>query len=207
MVAPAWHARGLIFENCNCQLLCPGHVSFRNDCTHERCQGHWAIHIEEGRFGDVDLAALNAVNIFDAPQRMYDGGWTQACYIDERAIEPQRAAVDSVLSGRAGGPWAILGRFVETRLETRYVPMRFEDDDREKRLTIPDLFETTVTAIRGADRQSTATIENLHNVLHGATHVVSRGSTRCSDRAFDFANDQTHGLYSRFSWTGGDVAT
>ena len=187
MVAPAWHARGLIFENCNCQLLCPGHVSFRNDCTHERCQGHWAIHIEEGRFGDVDLAALNAV--------------------DERAIEPQRAAVDSVLSGRAGGPWAILGRFVETRLETRYVPMRFEDDDREKRLTIPDLFETTVTAIRGADRQSTATIENLHNVLHGATHVVSRGSTRCSDRAFDFANDQTHGLYSRFSWTGGDVAT
>ncbi|MCH7747121.1 MAG: DUF1326 domain-containing protein [Acidobacteria bacterium] len=198
-----WRATGLIVENCNCQLLCPGHVSFKQRCTHERCHGHWAIHIDEGRFGDVDLAETNVLIVFDAPARMYDGGWIQACYIDERATAPQRAALDDIVSGRAGGPWAILTRFVETRLETRFVSMRFEDDGRKKRVMIPDLFDTTVTAIRGADDTAEVRIENLHNMLHGPTHVLALGRTRCTDRLFDFEHGGTHALYSRFSWEAG----
>ena len=157
----SWHARGLLFENCNCDLLCPGHVSFKQSCSHERCQGNWAIHIAEGRFGDLDLGGLNAAVVFDAPRRMYEGGWAQLCFIDAAASVPQRAAVEDILSGRAGGPWGILTRFVDTRLATQCVPMRFEDDGREKRLTIPTLFETTVTAIRGADGVTDAQIQNL----------------------------------------------
>ncbi len=199
---PPWQARGLLFENCNCDLLCPGHVSFKQSCSHDRCQGSWAMHLDSGRFGQVDLSGINAVIVFDAPRRMYDGGWTQACFIDKATTTAQRAAVDDILSGRAGGPWGILTRFVETPLDTRFVPMRFEDDGREKRLTIPDLFNTTVTAIRGADGQSDARIDNLHNVIHGPTHTLARGNTRCTHPSFDFLNEQTHGLYSRFSWKG-----
>ena len=195
-----WRATGLLFENCNCQLLCPAHVSFRQPCTNARCQGHWAIRVDRGRFGDIDLADTSVVIVYDAPRRMFEGGWTQACYIDERATGPQRAALDDIVSGRAGGPWAILAGFVETRLETRCVPMRFEDDGREKRLTIPDLLDTTVTAIRGADGKTGARIENLHNVIHGPTHVLARGRTHCTDRVFDFGHERTHGLCSRFSW-------
>ena len=200
MSPPPWRATGLLVENCNCQLVCPGHISFKQRCTNERCHGYWAIHIDEGRFGDVDLGETNVVVVFDAPARMYDGGWTQAGYIDARAAGPQREALDDIISGRAGGPWAILTRFVETRIETRFVPMRFEDDGREKRLTIPDLLDSTVRAIRGADGQADARIENLHNVLHGPTHILARGRTRCSDPVFDFGHEQTHGLYSRFAW-------
>ena len=69
-----WHARGLVFENCNCQLLCPGHVSFKQPCSNERCVGNWALHVDAGRFDAIDLAGLNAVIVFDAPQRMYEGG-------------------------------------------------------------------------------------------------------------------------------------
>ena len=198
-----WRATGLLFENCNCQLLCPGHLSFKQECTNERCQGHWAIHVDEDHFGDVDLADTNVVIVFDAPQRMYEGGWSQACYIDEQTTGPQRAALDDIVSGRAGGPWAILGRFVETRLDTRVVPMRFEDVGREKRLTIPDLFDTTVIAIRGADGATEARIENLRNAIHGPTHILARGRTRCTDRVFDFGHERTHALYSRFSWAFG----
>ena len=198
-----WRASGLIVENCNCQLLCPGHVSFKQRCTNERCRGHWTIRVDDGQFGDIDLAGTNVAIVFDAPQRMYDGGWTQACYIDERATASQRAALDDIVSGRAGGPWAILARFVETRLETRFVPMHFEDDGREKRLTISHIFDSTVTAIRGADGTAEVRIENLHNVLHGPTHILAHGRTRCTDRVFDFGHDRTHGLYSRFAWASG----
>jgi len=200
MSLPSWRATGLLFENCNCQLLCPAHVSFKQACTHERCQGHWAMHIEEGHFGEVDLADTSVVVVYDTPQLLFEGGWTEACYIDERAAEPQRAALDDIVSGRVGGPWAILGRFVETRLETRFVPMRFEDDGGEIRLSVPDMLESTITAIRGADGKSEARLENLHNVIHGPTHILARGDTRCTDRVFDFENVRSHGLYSRFTW-------
>jgi hypothetical protein len=199
---PAWRARGLLFENCNCDLLCPGHISFKQPCSHERCQGTWAIHLEEGRFGEIDLGGLNAAIVFDAPRRMYDGGWSQLCFIDADASVAQRAALEDILSGRAGGPWDILTRFVDTRLDTQYVPMRFEADGREKRLTSPTLFDTTVKAIRGADGESDAQIQNLHNVIHGPTHTLARGRTRCTHPQFDFFNERTHGLYSHFSWTG-----
>ena len=58
---PAWWAKGLFFENCNCQVVCPGHVHFSNKCTYERCIGYWAIRFDEGSYGDVDLAGVTAV--------------------------------------------------------------------------------------------------------------------------------------------------
>ena len=58
------------------------------------------------------------------------------------------------------------------------------------------------SAIRGADGQSDASIDNLHNVIHGRTHTLARGDTRCTHPSFDFVNERTHGLYSRFSWEG-----
>ncbi len=198
----AWQASGLIFENCNCDLLCPGHVSFKQPCSHERCRGNWAIHVEAGQFGEIPLGGLSAAIVFDAPRRMYEGGWTQVCFIDAAASAAQRGALENILSGRAGGPWGILTRFVDTRLDTQYCPMRFEDDGREKRLTIPTLFDTTVTAIRGADGVSESQIHNLHNVIHGPTHTLARGRTRCTHPQFDFFNERTHGLYSHFAWAG-----
>ncbi len=32
----AWWARGLLFENCSCAVVCPGHFHFSQKCTHER---------------------------------------------------------------------------------------------------------------------------------------------------------------------------
>lgn len=71
----------MLFENCNCQLVCPAHFSFKQLCTKGRCIGHWAAHIEEGRYGDVVLGGLNAVVFYDTPQHMITGGWNEAFYL------------------------------------------------------------------------------------------------------------------------------
>jgi hypothetical protein len=54
-----WQARGLMFENCMCQVVCPGHMHFSQACTHERCLGYWAVRVDEGHYGDVPLAGLS----------------------------------------------------------------------------------------------------------------------------------------------------
>lgn len=200
-VATPWQARGLMFENCTCQLVCPGHMHFSQACTHERCVGYWAIRIDDGTYGNVPLAGLRAVVAFDAPQRMMDGGWTEAIVIDAAASADQRGALDTILRGQAGGPWGVLAKFVRTWLETRSLPITFSDDGTSHHAEIPGLLTTTVTNIKGRDRAQPVTFENIFNQIHGASQVIAIGSTAYDDGVIRIATDKTHGLHSRFVWT------
>ncbi len=118
-------------------------MHFSNACTHERCVGYWAIRIDEGRFGEVPLSGLKAFIAFDSPQHMIEGNWTEVVIIDEAASSEQRAALETILTGRAGGSWGLLAKFVSRWLETRFLPIEFSDEDATKRARIPGLLETS----------------------------------------------------------------
>ncbi|MBI4911654.1 MAG: DUF1326 domain-containing protein [Acidobacteria bacterium] len=199
---PAWRLRGLLFENCNCQLVCPGHMSFRQLCTHDRCIGLWALSIEEGSSGDTDLAGIRAAILFDTPQHMIAGGWTTALLVDEGTSEVQLEALANILDGRAGGPWAVLARFVEHREEPRRVPIHLLDEGRKKRMWVEGMFDTSIEAIRGRDKDGVAVLGNLFNQIHAPTQVLALGSSRCTDGRISFETENTHALYSAFAWEG-----
>ena len=54
----------------------------------------------------------------------------------------------------------------------------------------------------GADRQGTATITNLRNVIHGNIHTLGRSNQSIKDEAITWEEQGKHGLYSRFRWEG-----
>ena len=197
-----WWVNGLLFENCNCQIVCQGHVSYRQLCNYEQCIGHWAIHIEEGRFGDVALNDLNVIILYITPQLMIHGDWTETIYIDERANKAQRLAIERILTGQEGGPWVVLSRFVTKRLETRYLPIHFEDQGRRKRMWVEGYFDTTIDNIRGQDRSRDVMIENMFNQIHGSPQVIASGETSYKDGELAASMKGTHALSSHFSWTG-----
>ncbi len=197
-----WWGKGLLFENCSCQLICPAHLSFKQNCTHERCIGYWAIRFEDGAYGDLPLSGLMALVLFDTPQRMYDGGWTERLYLDEQADALQRQALETILKGGVGGPWAILAKFVTTWLDTQTVPLTFVDEGRKKSLTVEGLLDTRIETLRGPDPDSDPVLDNLYNTIHGKTHVLAKGFSRCTDSGLGFTTDGTHALYSHFSWNG-----
>ncbi len=198
--AVAWNASGLLFENCNCTVICPGHTHFSQNCTHERCLGFWAIRFDEGRWGEADLSGVRAVVAYDTPQRMIDGGWTEALIVDVSASQDQRTAVESILSGRSGGPWAVLDQFVERRLPTRFQKVELDDEEGVKRVAVEGLLEGAVEPIRGRDRSRPVTLQNMFNQIHGPEQVVARGGSRYDDGTVSFDQGGTHGLWSRFSW-------
>jgi hypothetical protein len=197
---PPWHARGLLFENCNCQLVCPGHMHFNQACTHERCLGYWAIRVDEGAYGDLPLAGLKALIAFDCPQHMIEGNWTEVVIIDEAASPPQREALETILTGHAGGSWALLAKFVARRLETRFLPIEFAEDPHTKRARIPGVLDASITEIKGRDREKPVIFENIFNQIHASTQVLALGSTTYDDGVIHIETMQTHGLHSRFEW-------
>jgi hypothetical protein len=201
----SWWCRGLIFENCACTLVCPGHMHFSQLCTHQRCKGYWAFRFDEGIFGDVSLAGTRAVIVFDTPQRMIDGQWTQGIIIDKSASDAQRSALDTILNGRAGGPWEKLGSFVQTRKPTEFLSIEMHDDGPVKQLSIADRLKAVVTQIRGRDKSKPVMFENIFNQIHAAQQVLALGDTDYNDGVIVISNRGSHGLFSNFEWSVGVV--
>lgn len=196
----SWWAKGLIFENCACTLVCPGHMHFSQLCTHDRCKGYWALRFDDGAFGAVPLRGMRALIAFDTPQRMIDGQWTQRLIIDPVATIDQRQALETILLGRAGGPWAKLHAFVASELPTEYLPIEIADEGATKRLSVADRLKAIVTQIRGRDRSQPVLFENCFNQIHDSTQVIALGDSEYRDGAIEFNNSQTHGLFSHFDW-------
>ena len=176
-------------------------MHFEQLCTHQRCLGYWAIRFDEGEFDGVSLGGLSAVIVYDSPQHMIEGDWREGIVIDEQASEAQRDAIEALLTGRAGGPWAVLARFVSKRLPTRHLPIRIEDRGKVKRVVVPGLLESTIEAIRGRDKSKAVTFENMFNQIHATSQVIAKGAARYDDGEIVFDTDETHALYSDFSWS------
>jgi hypothetical protein len=203
MPSISWFARGLLFENCTCTLVCPGHMHFSQNCTYERCKGFWAIRVDEGRFGDVTLDGLKAVIAYDSPQRMIDGGWTQALIVDVQSSPEQRQAMETILTGRASGPWAKLASFVATQYPTEFLPIEIADEDLTKRVSIKDRLTGVIAQIRGRDRSKPVVFENSFNQIHAPRQVLYRGDTEYDDGRIVVHNSGSHGLSSAFEWVVG----
>ena len=205
MEFPKWEVTGDLFEGCNCQMICPCHFSFKQRQTELVCQATWAFHIEQGSWSAVDLAGVNAFVVALSPGRtMAEGNWTSLLYVDDKANQKQFEALNFIFSGTAGGPWPRLTQFFTNRefKAVKLAPMEFAREDRKFSLKVADTAFLEVAAIAGADGQEVAKLTNLHNVIHGPEHTLARSNHGISDEGLRWDSTGTHGLYSKFSWSG-----
>src|SRR5579864_3751932 len=109
----SWRIEGEYFESCNCELLCPcllSHAQARP--TEGHCDVVLGIHINQGVYGKVDISRLNAVQPMMTPGAMAKGNGTLAVYVDSRGNEAQRAALEAIFTGAAGGPPSLFGPMI-----------------------------------------------------------------------------------------------
>ncbi|HET7855246.1 MAG TPA: DUF1326 domain-containing protein [Gaiellaceae bacterium] len=111
----SWRIRGTYFESCNCDAICPcrkinGVPGGRS--THDVCLGVLSWLIEEGIANGTDLSGLPVALASRYSDDEPGSPWTWALYLDARATNEQRAALESIFTGRLGGdaqthfPWA-----------------------------------------------------------------------------------------------------
>ncbi|MCI0857496.1 MAG: DUF1326 domain-containing protein [Chloroflexi bacterium] len=206
--ATSWWIAGSLFEGCNCELLCPCHVSFQQRASYGFCEAIWGVHIADGAYRDVSLDGLNAAVAAYCPgPAMAGGNWRAVLYLDQSAPPEQEQALLNIFSGEEGGPWArIAPLFANGRFETvRKLQILFSKESRVRKLQIigdGEVGSLEVEAILGADRQGVAKIINLHNVIHGLEHVMARSNYRIHDQVLRFEGSGKHGLYSEFRWSG-----
>lgn len=104
--AQGWRLKGTVVLACNCDYGCP--CNFNALPTTGNCEGGWTWHIDDGHRDGTELSDLNFSLLGDWPGAIHHGNGEALILIDERANASQRAALESLVKGEAGGPWGIL---------------------------------------------------------------------------------------------------
>jgi hypothetical protein len=116
-----WSIKAREFVNCNCSYGCP--CQFDGLPTYGNCQAVAGMQIDEGHHGDTRLDGLRFVGIFRWPGAIHEGKGEAAVVIDERASEPQRAALLRIVTGQDTEPGATIFQVFSTTFEKLHEPI------------------------------------------------------------------------------------
>jgi hypothetical protein len=140
-----WSIKAREFVNCNCSYGCP--CQFNGLPTYGDCEAVAGMQIDEGRHGDTRLDGLRFVTIMRWPGAIHEGKGEAAVVIDERASEPQRAALLRIVTGQDTEPGATIFQVFSTTFEKLhepiFAPIDFEVDidARKGRLVVRGITE------------------------------------------------------------------
>lgn len=147
---PEWYARGDWFDVCKCTIPCPCY--FAQPPSSGDCEGVLAWRIREGRYGDVPLDGLGVVALGAFEGNAWAGAKAViGIFIDERADERQREALEMIFGGRAGGWPAEFANIIAEVRGIDYAPIDFDvaDDLGSWRADVPGRVEARGEALTG----------------------------------------------------------
>jgi hypothetical protein len=207
---PDWRVSGDWFDVCKCAIPCP--CTFAQPPTEGDCEGILAWHIGEGHFGDVRLDGLNMVALATFEGNIWGGAKADmAMFVDERADEGQREALQAIWSGQAGGwPGAFSEMIGNVRgMDFARIDFEIDDDLGSWRVEIPGTLLGEAEALTGptAPEGARVQVHNAPGAEVGPGQVATWG-TATTDRAdaFDFRWERS-GKSSKhfpFDWHGPD---
>lgn len=207
---PEWRVAGDWFDVCKCRIPCP--CTFAQPPSEGDCEGILAWHIREGRYGEVELDGLSVVALGAYEGNIWEGNKADiAMFVDERADERQREALQVIYSGQAGG-WpadfgAMIGNF--RGMEFAHIDFELADDLSSWRVEIPGKALGEAKALGGPTTPEGARVQ-VHNaggaeVGPGQVATWGRATTdRAHAFAFDWDRSGRSSKHFPFEWHGPD---
>jgi hypothetical protein len=198
---------GEYFENCNCTVACPCVFSsqppFVSKPTEGACEVAFAFHIDRGSFGDTSLNGVNAAMIARTPGPMGDGNWKVALYLDERANQAQRDALQAILSGSAGGVMAGFVPLIGEVLGAKTVPITYSVNGTHHSVEIPNILHMTVSPIASAMGEGAEMVaRNAHPFnFDGVVMAMGDSGNRFTDYGMTWDNSGKNGHYAPINWS------
>jgi hypothetical protein len=149
---PSWRVAGDWFDVCRCRVPCG--CTFAQAPDEDQCDGILAWHIREGHFGGVKLDDLSLVGVGSFVGNLWTGEAKDSAmgfFIDDRADEDQRQALQTIWAGEAGGWPAGFAQLIEEVRGIEYVPIKFEiaDDLAHWSVEVPGKAKGSATALSG----------------------------------------------------------
>jgi hypothetical protein len=194
-----WRVQGEYLEACNCEAICPcrmiGGVPGGRS-TYGECFGLLSWHIDEGSAGARDLAGLSVALACRYHDDERGSPWSLVLYVDEGGDAEQRAALEAIFLGAAGGerilrlPWVRKPRFV---LDVRPSSIDFDGES----VRVKD--RATIRAARRVETE-----DDVRCVIPGyeeAGYELYADELAVHDEPFDYALTGTCAYRSVFHYS------
>ena len=195
-----WNLKGKYFESCNCETACP--CIFLSPPTEGECTVLVAWHIEEGKFGDTDLAGLNVALAVHSPGPMHEVKWKAAVYLDAKADEAQTNALGAIFGGQAGGHPAGLVSHVGELLGVAKADISFTAADGSRSIKVGDNFEMTIEAAKGQGGGDMTVSGHALAIAPGFPAVLGRSkSLTYNDHGYNWSYSGKSGQFSPFQYS------
>ncbi len=159
----------------------------------DECHGAAAFSIAQGSLDDVDLSgvAFGLVNYF--PSNISSGNWKMAIVVDEKASDEQAQAVERIVSGQVGGPFAEFAPLI-----SEYTGMtRGAIDHSEKGASIGGVGEFTYDQITGPDGGPTT----VRDAMFGFVPEFRLGRTSGGYETFGSKRQASYGENGDFEYS------
>jgi hypothetical protein len=197
-----WSLTGEYLEACNCDAGCP--CKFGADPTQGHCDGIIGFEIKEGHYGSVELDGLRFALLLYAPESPFKGNLRTACYLDERAGQEQREALDKILSGKAGGFWSLISPLVSDNRGIELAQIDMDTTGERRRFLIPGVLELAneplVNPITG-ERQE-VTVSNTFDPFCASGRAGRSVKAVCAVPDFEYDLTGQQGYSGPFQWAG-----
>ena len=127
-----WRITGDYVEACNCEAACQ--CVWLEPPDDDVCTAALVWDITDGQYGETDLSGRKvAMLAYTDEGVMFDPetGWYVALLVDDEADDEQRAALEAIYLGRAGGIWAAVAdaHFESTEVATAPITVSRADDE------------------------------------------------------------------------------
>jgi hypothetical protein len=206
---PQWHVVGDWFDVCRCDIPCP--CEFAQAPTDNYCEIVLAWHIREGHYGNVRLEGLSIIGLGAFEGNVWAGEAEVAVglFIDERADERQREALQTIFGGQAGGWPAQFAQFFGEMRGVEFVPIEFEiaDDLAYWRAEIPGKVVASAEALTGPTTPEGQRVQLLNppgsEVGPGQVATWARATAdRAEGFGFKWEWDGKSSKHLPFEWSG-----
>lgn len=182
--SPAWNLTATVAESCSCTVSCT--CNFGGEPSRMPCEGNRMISIEQGRYGDVDLAGVQLLVTFNMRN------WSKI-YVSDQVSDRQMKAVEAML------PLAFAG-FHRGMLSFTKAPITMEATESRVRFSGPES-SVEMEVMRGFNGQAVKVLNLPSPVFQDYTQFRSVAHTHTS-ATHAWNHKGTNGFTSKWTAAG-----
>lgn len=199
----AYRISGSYVGICSCALICPCPVDGRPNDPQGRgeCRGITVFHITEGNLDQTDLSGVDFAfcNLF--PSNLTSGNWKVGLVVDQDAGDEAAHAVERILAGQEGGPFADLAPFIGEFMGVERARITYTDGETPS-ATVEGRSELAFEPHRGVDGTATT----VRNAQFGFAPEVRIGRGSGRSEAFGLTFEPVYGEAGDFEFSSEEQA-
>ena len=199
-----WYLRGLYLDSCNCDWGCP--CQFNAKPTHVNCEGLSAIHITEGKYGNVKLSGLGFIWIGSWPGPIHEGHGKASIYIDNRATAEQFNELSKIITGKAkGSAFDVYSMTLDHFEEPKRARMTFKFKGIRSQVQAEGVGESQLEPIKNpvTGKDHRVIIELPAGGFESARMDMASSKVLVVDDGYlSFRYEGTYGSIQKISWKG-----